>query len=109
MSTSFEHEPFGESLRYYLGVAAGMLVMIGLPSLVIALLAGLIRRKMPSQDFRALSAGLLLLPVWPLLFAGTTVILLIQVAVQVVFAVALMPVPLLPPPVSGGGKQSPPL
>ncbi len=51
--------------------------------------------------------GLLLLPVWPLLFVGTQLILYIQIGVQVVFAVALMPVPLLPPPVAVGIGRPP--
>ncbi|MEU7109156.1 hypothetical protein ABZ951_29520 [Streptomyces sp. NPDC046215] len=108
VSTTFEHESFAESMRYYFGVGVGMLVVIGLPSLIITLVAGLMRKKMGSQDFRALVAGLLLLPVWPLLLVGTNLILLIQVAVQVIFAVALMPVPLLPPPMAVHDRRPPP-
>ncbi|MCC3769665.1 hypothetical protein [Streptomyces sp. UNOC14_S4] len=100
LSSSFEHSSFGDSLLYYAGAGLTMLVMIGLPSIVIILIAGLLRKKMGSKEFRALVAGLLLLPVWPLLLVGTHLILYIQIGVQVVFAVALMPVPLLPPPVA---------
>ncbi|GAA2714936.1 hypothetical protein GCM10010315_23130 [Streptomyces luteosporeus] len=97
-SDSFEHASFGESMLSYCGTAIGMLVLIGIPSVLIALVAGVTRRKMEHQEFRALMAGMLLLPVWPLLFAGTPLILWIQIGVQVVFALTLMPVPLLPAP-----------
>ncbi|MFI9305217.1 hypothetical protein [Streptomyces triculaminicus] len=95
-SNSFERLPFWESVLSYLELGVGMLIIIGIPSVILFLLAGLVRRDMESQGFRAMMAFLLLLPTWPLWFADIPIMFWIQAGAQVVFATCLMPVPLLP-------------
>ncbi|MEU7041706.1 hypothetical protein AB0A77_11710 [Streptomyces varsoviensis] len=95
-SDSFGRLSFGESFLQHLQTGAGMLLLIGLPSLLIALLIGFTGGRTNRAARRVLLAFLLLIPCWPVLFASTGHMLLTQVAVQFVFALWIMPIRLTP-------------
>ncbi|WKU46530.1 hypothetical protein Q3V23_22105 [Streptomyces sp. VNUA116] len=91
---------FSEAALGSLASGASVFLIVGLPSLVIVLIAGLTRKGTDLYAFRILISLLLILPLWPFMLAGTPLMLFIQFAAQVVYAMVLMPVPLLPPPIS---------
>ncbi|MEU3874039.1 MULTISPECIES: hypothetical protein [Streptomyces] len=95
-SDSFATLPFWESLLKNLDQIPGMLLIIGLPTIVIAVFAGALRRTMEPGSFRALMAALVLLPEWLLLFADHAIYLGVQTVVQLLFAFVIMPVPMFP-------------
>ncbi|MFF5005047.1 hypothetical protein ACFY3G_19755 [Streptomyces phaeochromogenes] len=69
-------------------------LMVGVPSLLVILLFGLLNNR-KGAAFRIRLAGLLLLPTWFLLFQNFVALLLVPVLAQVAFALCLMPVPLV--------------
>ncbi|MFD5429230.1 hypothetical protein [Streptomyces sp. NPDC127084] len=85
----------GDTLGQHVETSLILLGFIGVPSLLLAICAGLGHRKMPAGSFR----GALLLPMllfaWPMIASSTAEPPLIQLAIQVAF-VMLMPVPLVP-------------
>lgn len=87
---------FWESLLSYLELGCGMFILTGLPSLLITILAGLAGRNVEPAKFRGVMAIVLLVPAWPILAMSSEVPALGQVAVQVGFAMLVMPVPLVP-------------
>ncbi|GHG65758.1 hypothetical protein [Streptomyces griseocarneus] len=105
-SNSFGRLPFWESVLSYLELGVGMLIIIGIPSLLLILLAGLVRREKDPHGFRVMMAFLLLLPTWPLWFADIPIMFWLQAGAQVVFAACLMPVPLLPDLISNDAGET---
>ncbi|MFE7464652.1 hypothetical protein ACFU6R_11190 [Streptomyces sp. NPDC057499] len=77
-------------------------LLVGVPSLFIILLFGLLNERRGAA-FRIPLAGLLLLPTWFLPFGNFLATLVVPVLAQVAFALFLMPVPLvrLPPEAAG--------
>ncbi|MFI0910771.1 hypothetical protein [Streptomyces abikoensis] len=77
-------------------LAPGTLILVGIPSILIALLIGIIRTRLDQAEIRFLALFLLVLPTWWFFFANTPVLLWSQLVVQAVFALAVMPVRLVP-------------
>ncbi|MEV4433278.1 hypothetical protein [Streptomyces sp. NPDC049585] len=77
-------------------LAVGPLILVGLPSILIALLLGSVHTRSDRTEHRFLLLLLLVLPTWWFFFAGTPVVLWVQLVIQAVFAFAVMPVPLVP-------------
>ncbi|WP_162890063.1 hypothetical protein [Streptomyces olivoreticuli] len=100
---SFESLPLWESFLEHLHMAVFMCLVVGLPTLIIAISAGLTRHRMEPGKFRAIMAAVLLLPEWLLLAADTPIYLWVQTTIQVVFATVVMPVPLIPTPTKSVG------
>lgn len=84
-----------ESFQDYVESGAICFLMIGVPSLLIVLVSGCMRKDMDSRKFRRITASVLAFFVWPLLFLNSGPILLGQLAIQLVFALLVMPVPLM--------------
>ncbi|MFI2074999.1 MULTISPECIES: hypothetical protein [Streptomyces] len=108
-SDSFETLPFWESFEESLRTGLTMFLLIGVPTILIALLAGLAWRTTESGQFRAIMALAFLPPMWPLVGASTPLYLGVQTVVQVVFATVLMPVPLIqgaPPKMTENARDS---
>ncbi|MEU9064777.1 hypothetical protein AB0D13_39575 [Streptomyces sp. NPDC048430] len=86
----------GESFFQTIQTSLILLGLVGIPSILLAVLAGLAHRKMEVPLFR----GALVLPMlfftWPLLASSSSEPLLIQILAQLAFVVWLMPAPLLP-------------
>ncbi|MFD9440162.1 hypothetical protein ACFWBR_26495 [Streptomyces sp. NPDC060006] len=76
------------------GSIASVGLMVGIPSLLVILLFGLLNER-KGAAFRIRLAGLLLLPAWFLLFQNSAALLFVPVLAQVTFALCLMPVPLV--------------
>ncbi|MCE3032416.1 MULTISPECIES: hypothetical protein [Actinomycetes] len=74
----------------------GMLVITGIPTLLLALLAGLAHRRMDVTTFRATLAFPMMFFAWPLIGANYPQPLVLQVLCQIAFAAYLMPAPLVP-------------
>ncbi|MFB7505158.1 hypothetical protein [Streptomyces broussonetiae] len=74
----------------------GMLAFIGIPTLLLALLAGLAHTQMDVTKFRAGVAFPMAFFVWPLLGASYPQPLVFQLLCQIAFAAYLMPAPLVP-------------
>ncbi|MFI8944737.1 hypothetical protein [Streptomyces syringium] len=91
-----EYLSFWESFLSYLRTGVVMFLLIGTPTIVIVVVAGIFHRKMEPPIFRAVVTVLTLLPTWFLLFSNTVQMLLLQVAAQVAFTTLVMPVPLIP-------------
>ncbi|OAR21966.1 hypothetical protein A8W25_30450 [Streptomyces sp. ERV7] len=84
-----------ESFPEIMALGAGMLLIIGVPTLLISVCAVSVHRRMDVARFRVL-LGMALAPgVWPLIACGTGEPLVFQVTAQIAFA-ALIPAPLLP-------------
>lgn len=85
-----------EDTAYYLwdDSIASVGLSVGVPSLLIILLFGLLNER-KGAAFRIRLAGLLLLPTWFLLFQNFVALFFVPVLAQVVFALCLMPVPLV--------------
>ncbi|MFJ2899779.1 hypothetical protein ACIO87_33545 [Streptomyces sp. NPDC087218] len=73
-----------------------MLALIGIPTLLLAILAGLGHRKMTPARFRGVLVVPMLVFIWPCLAGSTAEPLLVEFVAQLVFVCFLMPVPLLP-------------
>ncbi|MFF8610610.1 hypothetical protein ACF06X_32370 [Streptomyces sp. NPDC015346] len=73
----------------------GLLLLIGLPTLLIATLAAGMHTRMDGVRFRILLAAPLALCAWPLLAGSTAEPLVFQLMAQVAFA-AMIPAPLFP-------------
>ncbi|MGW4289992.1 hypothetical protein ACWEIK_23980 [Streptomyces sp. NPDC004673] len=85
-----------DSAVTYVDLATAMLVFIACPSILIVLVLGVSSLRSNWPKLRMLACGLLLLPLWPLLFVSQTQPLLFQAVAQVVFSLWLMPrLPLL--------------
>uniref|UniRef100_A0AAU2VF70 Uncharacterized protein n=1 Tax=Streptomyces sp. NBC_00003 TaxID=2903608 RepID=A0AAU2VF70_9ACTN len=84
-----------DSFLEIMELGAAMLVFIGGPSLLIALVAVSEHRRMDVVQFRILLGMSLILCVWPLLGSSASEPLLFQVMAQIAFA-ALVPTPLVP-------------
>ncbi|MFF3055829.1 hypothetical protein [Streptomyces sp. NPDC057909] len=87
---------YWEDTVYYLrdDSIAWVGLIVGIPSLLMILLFGLLNER-KGAAFRIRLAGLLLLPTWFLLFQNFVALLFVPVLAQVVFALCLMPVPLV--------------
>lgn len=87
---------YWEDTVYYLrdDSIAWVGLIVGVPSLLMILLFGLLNER-KGAAFRIRLAGLLLLPTWFLLFQNFVALLFVPVLAQVVFALCLMPVPLV--------------
>ncbi|MEU5296720.1 hypothetical protein [Streptomyces umbrinus] len=87
---------YWEDTAYYLwdDSIASVGLMVGIPSLLVILLFGLLNKR-KGAAFRIRLAGLLLLPTWFLLFQNFVALLFVPVLTQVAFALCLMPVPLV--------------
>ncbi|MCX4583910.1 hypothetical protein [Streptomyces sp. NBC_01481] len=87
---------YWEDTAYYLwdDSIAWVGLAVGIPSLLIILLFGLFNER-KGMAFRIRLAGLLLLPTWFLLFQNFVALLFVPVLAQIVFALCLMPVPLV--------------
>jgi hypothetical protein len=88
----WEGESFGQVMTMGLLLSG----TIGVPTLFLAICAGLAHRKMEPRRFRGALVAPMLLFAWPLLASSTGEPLLIQVMAQLAFAVWLMPTPLVP-------------
>ncbi|MFI2074998.1 hypothetical protein [Streptomyces triculaminicus] len=99
---------FWESFGAHLELGAGMFLLSGVPSLLIVVVAGMVRLKKGYQEFRALMMLLLLPPLWPVWFVDTAMpfTLWVEIAVQILFAAFVMPVPLLPDPYSEDREET---
>ncbi|MGW8950647.1 hypothetical protein [Streptomyces sp. NPDC055709] len=75
----------------------GFFSVIGIPTILISFLYGL-KSPRAGAALRVRLAGLLLLPIWFLLFGGFPQILFIPVAGQVFFALRVMRTPFPGPP-----------
>ncbi|RCH59721.1 hypothetical protein DT019_38075 [Streptomyces sp. SDr-06] len=84
-----------DSFLQTMELGAGLLVFIGGPSLLVALVATSEHRRMDMVQFRVLLGMFLILCAWPLVGCSTPEPLLFQVTAQIAFA-ALVPTPLLP-------------
>ncbi|MEU8832738.1 hypothetical protein [Streptomyces sp900116325] len=87
---------YWEDTAYYLrdDSIACVGLAVGSPSLLIILLFGLLNER-KGVAFRIRLAGLLLLPAWFLLFQNFVALLFVPLLAQIVFALCLMPVPLV--------------
>ncbi|MFI8965636.1 hypothetical protein ACIGO8_26395 [Streptomyces sp. NPDC053493] len=85
----------GALVLEHLGFALDMVWVIAVPSVLISWLCALFGER-TGTAFRARLAGLLLLPLWFLLFASTAHMLLFLALGHLVFALVVMPVPLMP-------------
>jgi hypothetical protein len=87
---------YWEDTAYYLrdDSIACVGLAVGIPSLLIILLFGLLNER-KGAAFRIRLAGLLLLPAWFLLFQNFVALLFVPLLAQIVFALCLMPVPLV--------------
>ncbi|MER6334320.1 hypothetical protein ABT298_34475 [Streptomyces sp. NPDC001034] len=74
----------------------GMFVITGIPTVLLALLAGLVHRRMDVTRFRAALAFPMVFFAWPLVGANYPQPLVLQVLCQIAFAAYLMPTPLVP-------------
>ncbi|MFH8338061.1 hypothetical protein [Streptomyces sp. AM6-12] len=74
----------------------GVLAITGIPTLLLALLAGLAHRRMEVTTFRATLAFPMVFFAWPLVGADYPQPLVLQVLCQIAFAAYLMPAPLVP-------------
>ncbi|MFE7246153.1 hypothetical protein [Streptomyces sp. NPDC057580] len=73
-----------------------MLAFTGIPTVLLAIVAGLAHQHMEVARFRALLAFPMVFFAFPLIGAATAEPLVLQVMAQVAFAVWLMPTPLVP-------------
>ncbi|MFI6063588.1 hypothetical protein [Streptomyces sp. NPDC051286] len=73
-----------------------MLAFTGIPTVLLAIVAGLAHQHMEVALFRALLAFPMVLFAFPLIGVGTAEPLVLQVMAQVAFTVWLMPAPLVP-------------
>ncbi|MGX8905413.1 hypothetical protein ACR820_09330 [Streptomyces netropsis] len=90
-----EYLSFWESFLSYLRTGVVIFLLIGVPTIVIVVVAGLLHRRMEPPVFRAMVTFLTLMPTWFLLFSNTVQMLLLQMAAQVLFSTVVMPVPLI--------------
>ncbi|MFJ8856558.1 hypothetical protein [Streptomyces sp. NPDC102437] len=88
--------PWEDSTAQIVRISLGMLAFIGLPTLLLAILASLGHRKMVPGRFRGALVAPMLAFIWPCLAASTAEPLVFELMVQLAFACYLMPVPLLP-------------
>ncbi|MFF4084417.1 hypothetical protein ACFYZN_34235 [Streptomyces sp. NPDC001777] len=88
--------PWEDSTRQMVGTSLGMLALIGIPTLLLAILAGLGHRKMAPARFRGALVVPMLVFIWPCLAGSTAEPLLVEFVAQLVFVCFLMPVPLIP-------------
>lgn len=102
MSVRLGEDTFQATFQEYANLGSLMFAVIGIPSIALVLIAGLVRAnagatqaKMSTPAFRGMCAFLLSLGAWPLVLGNTGNAWILQVLIQVVFAVWLMPVPLV--------------
>ncbi|SCF72438.1 hypothetical protein [Streptomyces sp. Ncost-T10-10d] len=88
--------PWEDSIVQIVGISLGMLALVGLPTILLAILAGLGHRKMVPGRFRGALVAPMLVFIWPCLAASTAEPLVFELMVQLAFACYLMPVPLVP-------------
>ncbi|MER7001374.1 hypothetical protein [Streptomyces sp. NPDC000410] len=88
--------PEGDPYGVHAQVALGVFVLIGVPTLLLAVIAGLAHRRMDAALFRVLLVlPMLFLGGWPLIMASTATPMILQLMAQLAF-VFLMPAPLIP-------------
>ncbi|MFI6645775.1 hypothetical protein [Streptomyces sp. NPDC050504] len=90
-----EQSSFWETAGECLSFGGLAFLFTGIPSLAVVLLAGILRRKTESATFRGAIAFTLIFLMLPLTLVSTAYMLFVQLAVQVLFAVFVMPVPLV--------------
>ncbi|MFD8822781.1 hypothetical protein ACFV1C_10545 [Streptomyces sp. NPDC059605] len=88
--------PWEISTARMVEISLGMLALIGIPTLLLAILAGLGHRKMAPARFRGVLVVPMLVFIWPCLAGSTAEPLLVEFVAQLVFVCFLMPVPLVP-------------
>ncbi|MGW0878332.1 hypothetical protein [Streptomyces sp. NPDC002671] len=88
--------PWEDSFAQVMRLGFGMLAIIGTPTLLLALLAGLAHTQMDVTRFRIALAFPMALFALPLVGASTAEPLLLQLLSQIAFAAYLMPAPLVP-------------
>ncbi|MFE0645026.1 hypothetical protein ACFW2Y_25950 [Streptomyces sp. NPDC058877] len=84
-----------ETFLEIMTLGMGMLLIIGVPTLLIAIFAAGVHNRMDVVPFRVLLAIPLIFCAWPLLGSSAVDPLLLQVMAQIAFA-ALIPAPLFP-------------
>ncbi|MFF2011054.1 hypothetical protein ACFVWY_18550 [Streptomyces sp. NPDC058195] len=95
--------PWDDSTGQYVRTSLGMLGLIGAPTLLLALSAGLAHTKAAPVSFRAALIAPMAVFIWPCLAVSTAEPLLFELVVQLMFACWLMPVPLVPE--NGEGRR----
>ncbi|MEV7419039.1 hypothetical protein [Streptomyces sp. NPDC089919] len=88
--------PWDDSFAQDMRTALGMLALIGGPTLLLAVVAGLAHTSMAPARFRTALAFPMVFFIWPLLGMSTGEPLVFQFLAQVAFAAYLMPAPLVP-------------
>ncbi|MGW0771990.1 hypothetical protein [Streptomyces sp. NPDC002676] len=88
--------PWEDSFAQVMQLGFGMLAIIGTPTLLLALLAGLNHRQMDVTTFRTALAFPMALFALPLAGASAAEPLVFQLLCQIAFAAYLMPAPLVP-------------
>ncbi|WP_290112039.1 hypothetical protein [Streptomyces ficellus] len=88
--------PWAESFGHVMMVGLGMLALVGTPTLLLAIGAGLAHKRMEPGRFRGALVAPMLVFTFPCLAASTAEPLLFQIMVQLAFICYLMPVPLVP-------------
>ncbi|MFE3325825.1 hypothetical protein [Streptomyces sp. NPDC059176] len=87
--------PWEDSFTQIMQLGFGMFLVVGIPTLLLAICAGLAHRHMDVTRFRILLMVPMVVFTWPLLAASTAEPLLLQMAAQITF-VWLTPAPLIP-------------
>lgn len=90
-----------DSFTDLMWAASGMLALVGIPTLLLAVVAGLAHRHMETTTFRAATfRAALAFPMvffaWPTIGGTWAAPVVFQVLCQIAFAAYLMPVPLVP-------------
>ncbi|WP_327231439.1 hypothetical protein [Streptomyces murinus] len=85
-----------DSLTDIMWFGSGMLAVTGIPTLLLAILAGVCHTRMDVTTFRAALAFPMMFFAWPLIAATWASPLVFQVLCQIAFAAYLMPAPLVP-------------
>ncbi|MFE7778477.1 hypothetical protein ACFU5O_32260 [Streptomyces sp. NPDC057445] len=87
--------PWEDSFAQIMRLAFGMLLVVGIPTLLLAICTGLAHNHMDVTRFRIVLGTLMVVFTWPLLAASTAEPLAFQVMTQIAFA-WLVPAPLIP-------------
>ncbi|MEW2273720.1 hypothetical protein [Streptomyces griseofuscus] len=85
-----------DSFTDLMWAASGMLALVGIPTLLLALVAGLAHRHMETTTFRAALAFPMVFFAWPTIGGTWAAPVVFQVLCQIAFAAYLMPAPLVP-------------
>ncbi len=88
--------PWPDSFAEIMSAGFGMLAVIGIPTLLLAVIAGLAHRNMAVTHFRTALAFPMAFFALPLAGASIAEPLILQFVAQIAFAAFLMPAPLIP-------------